>query len=51
MALLTTTEAESLSAICGNMTMTFVVALAVIGFMVAPSMGLTIVVLFRRWQW
>ena len=56
MALLTTTEAEGLSAICSNMTvaptsMASTVTLAVSGFMVAPSVSLAIAVLLRRWWW
>ena len=56
MALLTTTEAESLSAIHSNVTMmptsmASMVALAVSGFMVTPSMSLAIAVLLRRQWW
>ena len=56
MALLTTMEAEGLLAIGGNVTMApagmaSAVTFAVSGFMVAPSVGLAIAILFRRERW
>ena len=55
-ALLTTAEAEGLSAVCRNVTMmptsmASSVAFAVSGFVVAPSVGLAITVLLWRWWW